>query len=416
MTESSLIPNVRIAMEVLGSLRRLGVSLLMDDFGTGYSSLNNLHSFPFDVLKIDRSFVTRMTEGDQPLQIVRTIIELARVMGMDVVAEGIETCEQFRLLREMRCRYGQGYLFSRPLTAEAVTTLLAASGPHPARSRGLRTRLRMSFSNPHALRGTRLSGFAVLRWRVPFQDECKTNPDLESAGFPSWEIPQAGSLARGMLHFMQQPFASAPTPASPSFAGLMASLAAPAHKPAGSWEDDLADDIATLSYESALRAHARYRSPAPTDQSLTQAADPGPFFVDGPAQALPAANQQSTPLHTPAMETAALPEQESNSLRNAHLERNLKDASITIRMSKAECAQLHQRAAEAGLTVSAYLRSCTFEAESLRAMVKDTLTQLRSATSQASPAPPRRFWFRAVAKWVARLLTPWHGSPREARA
>ena len=124
MTESSIIPNVRIAMEVLGSLRRLGVSLLMDDFGTGYSSLNNLHSFPFDVLKIDRSFVIRMTEGDQPLQIVRTIIELARVMGMDVVAEGIETCEQYKLLREMRCRYGQGYLFSRPLTAEAVTELL----------------------------------------------------------------------------------------------------------------------------------------------------------------------------------------------------------------------------------------------------------------------------------------------------
>jgi EAL domain-containing protein (putative c-di-GMP-specific phosphodiesterase class I) len=128
MTESSLIPNVRIAMEVLSSLRRLGVSLLMDDFGTGYNSLNNLQSFPFDVLKIDGSFVTRMTEGDQPLQIVRTIIELARVMGMDVVAEGIETCEQYRLLREMHCRYGQGYLFARPMTAEAVTDLLRLPG------------------------------------------------------------------------------------------------------------------------------------------------------------------------------------------------------------------------------------------------------------------------------------------------
>src|ERR1019366_6499932 len=94
MTESSLIPNLRPALGTLGSLRRLGVSLLMDDFGTGYSSLNYLHSFPFDVLKIDRSFVGRMTEGDQPLQIVRTIIELARVLGMDVVAEGIETREQ----------------------------------------------------------------------------------------------------------------------------------------------------------------------------------------------------------------------------------------------------------------------------------------------------------------------------------
>ena len=128
MTESSLIPNMRTALEVLGSLRKLGVSLLMDDFGTGYSSLNHLHSFPFDVLKIDRSFVGRMTEGDQPLQIVRTIIELARVLGMDVVAEGIETREQYRLLRQMGCRFGQGFLFARPMTAEAVGHLLRLPG------------------------------------------------------------------------------------------------------------------------------------------------------------------------------------------------------------------------------------------------------------------------------------------------
>jgi EAL domain-containing protein (putative c-di-GMP-specific phosphodiesterase class I) len=128
MTESSLIPNLRTAMEVLGSLRRLGVSLLLDDFGTGYSSLNHLHSFPFDVLKIDRSFVERMTEGDQPLQIVRTIIELARVLGLDVVAEGIETREQYRLLRQLGCRFGQGYLFARPMSAEAITELLRRPG------------------------------------------------------------------------------------------------------------------------------------------------------------------------------------------------------------------------------------------------------------------------------------------------
>ena len=114
MTESSLIPNMNTALDVLAGLRALGVSLLMDDFGTGYSSLNHLHSFPFDVLKIDRSFVGRMTDGDQPLQIVRTIIELARVLGMDVVAEGIETREQYRLLRQMGCRFGQGYLFAKP--------------------------------------------------------------------------------------------------------------------------------------------------------------------------------------------------------------------------------------------------------------------------------------------------------------
>jgi EAL domain-containing protein (putative c-di-GMP-specific phosphodiesterase class I) len=128
MTESSLIPNMRIALEVLGSLRRLGVSLLLDDFGTGYSSLNHLHSFPFDVLKIDRSFVGRMTEGDQPLQIVRTIIELARVLGMDVVAEGIETVEQYQLLKQLGCRFGQGYLFARPLDAETITQMLRLPG------------------------------------------------------------------------------------------------------------------------------------------------------------------------------------------------------------------------------------------------------------------------------------------------
>jgi EAL domain-containing protein (putative c-di-GMP-specific phosphodiesterase class I) len=128
MTESSLIPNMGTALGVLSSLRKLGVSLLMDDFGTGYSSLSYLHSFPFDVLKIDRSFVGRMTEGDQPLQIVRTIIELARVLGMDVVAEGIETREQYDLLRQMGCRFGQGFLFARPMTAEAVTRLLRLPG------------------------------------------------------------------------------------------------------------------------------------------------------------------------------------------------------------------------------------------------------------------------------------------------
>ncbi len=124
MTESSLITDAHTAMEVLGSLRRLGVSLLMDDFGTGYSSLHHLHSFPFDVLKIDRSFVVRITDGEQPLQIVRTIIDLARALGMNVVAEGIETQEQYALLQQLGCRYGQGYLFARPMPAEDVSKLL----------------------------------------------------------------------------------------------------------------------------------------------------------------------------------------------------------------------------------------------------------------------------------------------------
>jgi len=140
MTESSLIPDPSTALEVLSSLRRLGVSLLMDDFGTGYSSLNHLHTLPFDVLKIDRSFVMRMTEGEQPLQIVRTIVELARVMGMDVVAEGIETQEQHALLRQLGCRFGQGFLFSRPVAASVVSAMLQLPGrilPEPAGPRAV---------------------------------------------------------------------------------------------------------------------------------------------------------------------------------------------------------------------------------------------------------------------------------------
>lgn len=137
MTESSLIPNMSTALEVLGGLHTLGISLSMDDFGTGYSSLSHLHSFPFDVLKIDRSFIGRMEDNDQALQIVRTIVELARVLGMDVVAEGIERREQYQLLRQMGCRYGQGFLFAKPLPAEDVSRLLRLPGrvlpePEPA--------------------------------------------------------------------------------------------------------------------------------------------------------------------------------------------------------------------------------------------------------------------------------------------
>jgi EAL domain-containing protein (putative c-di-GMP-specific phosphodiesterase class I) len=126
MTESSLIPSMTTAVNVLSNLRDLGVSLHMDDFGTGYSSLSHLHRFPFDVLKIDRSFVQRIQRGEQSLQIVQTIIELARVLGMDVVAEGIETEDQLQLLKEMGCRFGQGYLFATPLPADKIEELLAS--------------------------------------------------------------------------------------------------------------------------------------------------------------------------------------------------------------------------------------------------------------------------------------------------
>ena len=128
MTETSLTSHIETSANVLDTLHDRGITLMMDDFGTGYSSLNHIHSLHFDMLKIDRSFVERMTEGPQTLQIVRTIIELARALGMSVVAEGIETFEQFRLLRQLGCRYGQGYLFSRPVKAEAMSRLLCLPG------------------------------------------------------------------------------------------------------------------------------------------------------------------------------------------------------------------------------------------------------------------------------------------------
>ena len=134
MTEHSLIDDVQTAGEVLGGLRRLGVSLLMDDFGTGYSSLNHLHSLPFDVLKIDRSFVSRMPEGDQPLQIVRTIIELARVLGMSVMAEGIETSRAIHAPAEAGLPLWTGISLRARHARREHHRVAASARPHPSRA------------------------------------------------------------------------------------------------------------------------------------------------------------------------------------------------------------------------------------------------------------------------------------------
>ena len=109
---------------MLQQLRDLGVQLSIDDFGTGYSSLSYLHRFPIDTLKIDRSFVTQMTDNSENAEIVRTIVTLARSLDMAVVAEGVETADQLRQLGELGCDYGQGYLFSRPVGAGQAAALL----------------------------------------------------------------------------------------------------------------------------------------------------------------------------------------------------------------------------------------------------------------------------------------------------
>ena len=117
ITETVVMENPELAAVTLAKLRGLGVRLSIDDFGTGYSSLSYLNRFPVDTLKIDRSFVTSMNEADENLQIVKTIITLAGNLGMQVVAEGVETEEQLDQLRLLKCQYGQGYLFSMPLDA-----------------------------------------------------------------------------------------------------------------------------------------------------------------------------------------------------------------------------------------------------------------------------------------------------------
>lgn len=115
ITESAVMGNAEAAIQMLKQLKTLGVQLSIDDFGTGYSSLSYLHRFPIDTLKIDRSFVSTMEDGSENGEIVRTVITLAKVLGMNVVAEGIETVHQVHQLRILNCEYGQGYLFSRPM-------------------------------------------------------------------------------------------------------------------------------------------------------------------------------------------------------------------------------------------------------------------------------------------------------------
>ena len=124
ITETVIMENAVTAIDMLHQLKALDIKLSIDDFGTGYSSLSYLHRFPFDILKIDRSFVSRMNTERESRSIVKTIMTLANELGKDVVAEGIETNEQHRLLTDLACQYGQGYLFSKPLTFDKIEDLL----------------------------------------------------------------------------------------------------------------------------------------------------------------------------------------------------------------------------------------------------------------------------------------------------
>ncbi|MGF1590861.1 MAG: EAL domain-containing protein [Pleurocapsa sp.] len=124
ITESMVMDDVENTIILLNQLKALKIKISMDDFGTGFSSFSYLHRFPTDTLKVDRSFVSNMIQGVKNKKIVRTIIILAHSLGMDVVAEGIETEAEQKILQGFNCEYGQGYFFAKPLSKNDATELL----------------------------------------------------------------------------------------------------------------------------------------------------------------------------------------------------------------------------------------------------------------------------------------------------
>jgi diguanylate cyclase (GGDEF)-like protein/PAS domain S-box-containing protein len=124
ITESAVMEDPSAAIEVLSQIKSLGVQLSIDDFGTGYSSLSYLRRFPLDTVKIDRSFTKEISQGGDSTEIVRTILPMANSLRLNVVAEGVETAEQLEILRKLRCEYGQGYYFSKPVAANEAEALL----------------------------------------------------------------------------------------------------------------------------------------------------------------------------------------------------------------------------------------------------------------------------------------------------
>ncbi|QLA16646.1 putative bifunctional diguanylate cyclase/phosphodiesterase [Desulfolutivibrio sulfoxidireducens] len=124
VTESMLMEDAESAARTIRELKDLGLRVVIDDFGTGYSSLSYLQRFPFDSLKVDRSFVGTMNETRQNREIIRTIIAMARHLGLEVVAEGVEICEHRDMLTALDCEFAQGFLFSEPLESEALDALL----------------------------------------------------------------------------------------------------------------------------------------------------------------------------------------------------------------------------------------------------------------------------------------------------
>ncbi len=129
ITETDLIRDADSTIAHLSQLKTLGVQVAIDDFGTGYSSLAYLRQFPVDALKIDRSFIASMASSPESAALIHTMVELGRALGLETVAEGIEDRGQLESLRREQCAHGQGYLFSRPISAEALERILGRPTP-----------------------------------------------------------------------------------------------------------------------------------------------------------------------------------------------------------------------------------------------------------------------------------------------
>ena len=128
LTEGILVNNPTIAKRKLATLKDLGFLLALDDFGTGFSSIGYLRQFPFDILKIDRSFVRDIGMNSTANALIQSLVSLGDAMDLSVIAEGIENEDQLKLLRLVQCEFVQGFLISRPVSADEITALLARLG------------------------------------------------------------------------------------------------------------------------------------------------------------------------------------------------------------------------------------------------------------------------------------------------
>jgi EAL domain-containing protein (putative c-di-GMP-specific phosphodiesterase class I) len=162
ITEAVLLQDNQVVRTTLEALRALGVRISIDDFGTGYSSLGYLRRFSVDNIKIDRSFVADLKDNPRTAAILQAVIALGRQLGVSLTAEGIETGAQLEMLKMLGCRHGQGYLFSRPMPAEAVSALLSRGWKGAVRQ--MRTRLEFGRgARPQAAQSARHSARAAVR-------------------------------------------------------------------------------------------------------------------------------------------------------------------------------------------------------------------------------------------------------------